>query len=143
MPEPTLGTTIGNYDIYVVFVERGLSLLNKTGQLGFILPSKFLSTDYGVSLRTLLSERSVVDQIVDFGHSQVFSDATTYTCLLFLNQTHPKKIQLLRVQPNHLQGALVELELIPAASLGSDSWLFLNTQGQDLFKKLQAVSVCF
>ena len=120
MPEPTLGTTIGNYDIYVVFVERGLSLLNKTGQLG-----------------------SVVDQIVDFGHSQVFSDATTYTCLLFLNQTHPKKIQLLRVQPNHLQGALVELELIPAASLGSDSWLFLNTQGQDLFKKLQAVSVCF
>src|SRR6266581_1651849 len=110
----------GNYDIYVVFVEKGLSLLNKTGQLGLILPSKFLSTDYGVSLRTLLSQRSVVDQIVDFGHSQVFKDATTYTCLLFLNQTHPKKIQLLRVQPNHLQGALEEPELIPAASLGSD-----------------------
>ena len=131
----------GNYDIYVVFVERGLSLLNKTGRLGFILPSKFLSTDYGISLRTLLSEHSVVDQIVDFGHSQVFEDATTYTCLLFLNQTHPKRIRYLRVQPNHLQGALEEPELIPAASLGSDSWLFLNTQGQDLLKKLQAVSV--
>src|SRR5665647_2887843 len=28
----------GNYDIYVVFVERGLQLLNKKGRLGFILP---------------------------------------------------------------------------------------------------------
>jgi len=40
----------GNYDIYVVFVEKGLNLLNKTGRLGFILPSKFFSTDYGLFL---------------------------------------------------------------------------------------------
>ena len=33
----------GNYDIYVVFVERGLSLLNKNGRLGFILPHKFFN----------------------------------------------------------------------------------------------------
>jgi len=87
----------GNYDIYVAFVEKGLSLLNKTGSLGYILPSKFLSTDYGAALRTLLSERSIVDQIVDFGHSQVFEDATTYTCLLFLNQSQPKSVQYLRI----------------------------------------------
>ena len=31
----------GNYDIYVVFVEKGLNLFNKTGGLGFILPHKF------------------------------------------------------------------------------------------------------
>lgn len=30
----------GNYDIYVVFVEKALGLLNKTGRLGFILPHK-------------------------------------------------------------------------------------------------------
>ena len=29
----------GNYDIYVVFVEQGLSLLNKQGGLGFICPT--------------------------------------------------------------------------------------------------------
>ena len=33
----------GNYDIYVVFVEKGLSLLNKQGRLGFILPHKFFN----------------------------------------------------------------------------------------------------
>ena len=44
----------GNYDIYVVFVERGLGLLNPNGRLGFILPNKFSSTDYGAGLRGLL-----------------------------------------------------------------------------------------
>jgi hypothetical protein len=31
----------GNYDIYLVFVEKGFSLLNKDGVMGYILPSKF------------------------------------------------------------------------------------------------------
>ena len=130
----------GNYDIYVAFVEKGLSLLNKTGRLGYILPSKFLSTDYGAALRTLLSERSVVDQIVDFGHSQVFEDATTYTCLLFLNRLQPKSVQYLRVPPTRLQELPEQPVIIPAEAFGSDSWLFLNDQGQDLLKKLQAAS---
>lgn len=74
----------GNYDIYVVFVEKGLSLLNRLGRLGFILPSKFFTTDYGKNLRSLLSERKAVNQIVNFGHLQIFEQATTYTSLLFL-----------------------------------------------------------
>ncbi|MRR35860.1 restriction endonuclease subunit M, partial [bacterium] len=32
----------GNYDIYVVFVEKGLSLLNPRGRLGFICNTRFL-----------------------------------------------------------------------------------------------------
>ena len=75
----------GNYDIYVVFVERGLQLLNKSGRQGFIVPNKFFRTDYGEDLRRVLSDEKAVSKIVDFGHSQVFG-ATTYTCLLFLQR---------------------------------------------------------
>jgi type I restriction-modification system DNA methylase subunit len=131
----------GNYDIYVVFVERGLSLLNQHGQLGYILPSKFLTTDYGISLRSLLSELSVVDLMVDFGHSQVFRNATTYTCLLFLSHTQPETVQYLRVSPEHLHETLIQPKLIPSKLLGSTSWLFVDNQGQELLEKLQAVSV--
>jgi len=31
----------GNFDIYVIFIEKGLSLLNNRGLLGFIVPHKF------------------------------------------------------------------------------------------------------
>ena len=63
----------GNYDIYIVFVERGLGLLNTRGRLGFILPSKFFSTDYGEALRRLIVERKALSEVVDFGHSQVLT----------------------------------------------------------------------
>ena len=46
----------GNYDIYVVFVEKGLSLLNGKGRLGYILPHKFFNAQYGEPLRGLISK---------------------------------------------------------------------------------------
>jgi hypothetical protein len=74
----------GNYDIYVVFVERALSLVNTNGQVGVILPNKFFNAHYGQPLRELLSKGKHLCHVVHFGHQQVFANASTYTCLLFL-----------------------------------------------------------
>jgi hypothetical protein len=76
----------GNYDLYVVFVEKGLGRLNKDGRLGFILPHKFFNAQYGQSLRGLLARGNNLAEVVHFGHQQVFAVATTYTCLLFLKR---------------------------------------------------------
>ena len=76
----------GNYDIYVAFVEKGLSLLNHNGRLGFILPHKFFNAHYGVTLRAMISEGSHLAGLVHFGDKQVFAGATTYTCLMFLTK---------------------------------------------------------
>ena len=76
----------GNYDIYVVFVERALRLLNPRGRLGFILPHKFFNAQYGEPLRKLLAGGRHLAEIVHFGDQQVFHAATTYTCLLFLDR---------------------------------------------------------
>ncbi|MBU2226593.1 MAG: Eco57I restriction-modification methylase domain-containing protein, partial [Proteobacteria bacterium] len=72
----------GNYDIYVVFVEKGLSLLNAKGRLGFILPHKFFNAQYGEPLRNLLAKGKHLSEVVHFGDAQIFTGATTYTCLL-------------------------------------------------------------
>ncbi|MBI5892921.1 MAG: N-6 DNA methylase, partial [Deltaproteobacteria bacterium] len=77
----------GSYDIYLLFIERALSLLRKGGVAGFILPNKFMVSDYGEGLRKLLSSEQAVWKIVDFGDAQVFEGATTYTMLLFLQKT--------------------------------------------------------
>jgi hypothetical protein len=87
----------GNYDIYVVFVERGLSLLNKSGKLGFILPNKFFNAQYGQPLREVLSGGKHLEHIVHFGDQQVFSNATTYTCLLFLGNAGNKACDVIKV----------------------------------------------
>ena len=64
----------GNYDIYVVFVEKGLTLLNPHGRLGFILPHKFFNAQYGAPLRGLLTEGKHLLGVVNFGDEQVFEE---------------------------------------------------------------------
>ncbi|MBV6476308.1 MAG: Type IIS restriction enzyme Eco57I [Rhodocyclaceae bacterium] len=83
----------GNYDIYVVFVERGLQLLNGKGKLGFILPHKFFNAQYGEPLRGLIAEGRHLTHVVHFGHQQVFDGATTYTCLMFLGAAPSRTIR--------------------------------------------------
>ena len=73
------------WDIYLVFVEKGLSLLCAGGRLGYILPNKFLNSRVGANLRQLIADGRHLECLVHFGALQVFATATTYTCLLFLN----------------------------------------------------------
>jgi Eco57I restriction-modification methylase len=67
----------GNYDLYVVFVERGLSILNKNGRLGFILPHKFFNAQYGEPLRKVIADGKHLTEVVHFGDQQVFAGAST------------------------------------------------------------------
>lgn len=89
--------TKGNYDIYVVFAEHALSLLNTQGKLGYILPHKFFNSQYGAPLRQVLSQSQYVSHVVHFGAQQVFAGATTYTCLLFLDKAGCAKCWYVKV----------------------------------------------
>ncbi len=76
----------GNYDIYALFVEQGLKLLKPGGILGFILPHKFFQAAYGQGLRKLIAEQKALMEVVNFRDNQIFEQASTYTCLLFLQK---------------------------------------------------------
>lgn len=76
----------GNFDIYVVFMEKCLSLLSNDGLLGFIMPHKFWKTKYGDGLRKIIADGKHLKSIVDFGDQQVFKGATTYTAVHVLSR---------------------------------------------------------
>jgi len=128
----------GNYDIYVVFVEKGTKLLNGNGVLGFILPHKFFNAKYGEPLRKYLTEGKYLSKIVHFGDQQVFSGSTTYTCLLFLHKKEKNKIEFDRVDN------LIDWKLKDKSKKGNISlkeftekeWNFVIGDEAILFKKL-------
>jgi hypothetical protein len=128
----------GNYDIYVVFVERVLSLLNEKGKLGYILPHKFFNAKYGESLRSLLSEGKHVSQIVHFGDQQVFAGATTYTCLLFLNKAVSENFVMSRVVnlDEWRKDGNAEKGEISASRVTADEWNFSFGRKSLLLDKL-------
>ncbi len=129
----------GNYDIYVVFVEMGLSLLNQHGHMGYILPSKFFATDYGESLRKIISDKQAISRIVDFGHMQVFERATTYTCLMFLSGSPQPTLDYTKVVlPQELTEQIKFRRL--TNSIRDPSWLFADAVSSTLSKKISACS---
>lgn len=80
-------TAYKQYDLYILFIERGLTILNINGNLHFINPNKFFSADYGFMLRKeILSKYSII-QIHDLSQLKVFENALTYPCLLQIKKT--------------------------------------------------------
>ncbi len=88
----------GNYDIYVVFIERALELLASTGLLGFITPHKWWQAKYGEGLRKIVADRKHLHSVIDFTDQQVFRGSTTYTAVQVLGkQPHSGSVDCARV----------------------------------------------
>ncbi|MCZ8117811.1 MAG: Eco57I restriction-modification methylase domain-containing protein [Microcystis sp. LE18-22.4A] len=80
----------GNFDIYLPFVEKSLSLLNSHGIVDFIMPSLWIYNEYGKPLRSLMIKSHYLLRFLDFGSTQVFIDATIYTaCQQFSKRPRP------------------------------------------------------
>lgn len=76
----------GAFDLYALFVERGLQIINPAGIVNFIMPVKWTNAAFGKGLRSLLADK--VSKIINFGAYQVFN-ASTYTALQwFMPQSH-------------------------------------------------------
>lgn len=133
----------GNYDIYVVFVERGLGLLNKNGLLGFILPHKFFNAKYGESLRELIAKGKHLSRVVHFGHQQVFEGAATYTCLMFLDKAGTDHLEFSRTSDliSWQNSNESDEGSIPSEKITKDAWNFVVGPAAHLFEKLDAVPV--
>jgi hypothetical protein len=86
------------FDKYFLFLEQGINLLADDGILGYIVPSKFTKVGAGKKLRELLTDKEYLHSIVSFGANQVFTDKTTYTCLLILNKKPQKTFQYAEVR---------------------------------------------
>jgi type II restriction enzyme, methylase subunit len=92
----------GSYDIYALFMEKGFKLINKKGLVSFILPHKFLITDFGSGIRKFFVEKRAVESLLHFGSELVFSEASTYTCIVTLSKKNKEKILFKKVNPNKI-----------------------------------------
>lgn len=132
----------GNYDIYCLFVEKGISLLNENGKLGFILPNKFLLAEYGEILRRILKEQNLVDKIISFGDKQVFEGAITYTCLLFLSNVKKTKIKYYELNSDDIKNELFNVQTkdfieTPYTFISDAVWVFQNSCVKNLMKSIE------
>lgn len=128
------------FDKYFLFIEQGLNLLTDDGTLGYIVPSKFTKVGAGQKIRELLTQKGYLHSIISFGANQVFSDKTTYTCLLILEKQPQKSFsyteiknlkdwRLRNVKPEELQTEYIK-------DFSSDVWLLLPNKLKNVLNKI-------
>ncbi|OCL85002.1 Type IIS restriction enzyme Eco57I [Arcobacter porcinus] len=126
----------GNYDLYVLFMEQSFKMLNKTGKLSYILPHKFLISDFGSGIRRFLSENKAVESLLHFGSEMVFEDASTYTCIINLSHNN-EKLHFKSISPNDIFNPS-EYDSISYENLNSDKW---NLTSNDISKVLEKINL--
>ncbi|MDA9261429.1 Eco57I restriction-modification methylase domain-containing protein, partial [Planktomarina temperata] len=128
-------------DKYALFVERSLTLVLDDGRLGFIIPHKFMTIQVGRALRRLLTDNSLLEDVVHFGAQQVFGKrAANYTCLLILDKQGPETVSVEHVEALDAwrYGALGVRQDIPTGELTGEPWQFANAATRELFERVRA-----
>lgn len=76
----------GKLEMYILFYEVCISMLNKDGKLGFISPNTFFRNTYHQDFRNYLIEENLISAIYDFKNFKIFPEADTYTCICVLDK---------------------------------------------------------
>ena len=80
----------GQYDLYMLFIEQALDLLNEGGRVAFSLANSFLRTDSGRIVRGYIAANACVEEIVEFEDPKTYDDAATQIALLRLRKVRPR-----------------------------------------------------
>jgi len=126
----------GSYDIYALFMEKGFKLINKKGLVSFILPHKFLITDFGSGIRKFFVEKRAVESLLHFGSELVFSEASTYTCIVTLSKKNKEKILFKKVNPNKIS-EIFKWDKMDYNLLSNKNWDLQSEEIYNLIKKLK------
>ena len=137
----------GMADLYVYFVRLGMKLLKPGGTLTYILPSHWLRTSYGEGLRRFLKTKRI-DALINFGDLPVFSEATTYSCILSVQEKPAaKSLRAMEVDrlefPQGLSAYFNEnLFDVPTSTLADDdSWKILDAETLVLLNQMKAIGI--
>lgn len=77
------------FNLYGLFIERTIKILQDGGRFGFIIPSAFLANSQYRELRKFILENFAISEMVNF-EGGVFKDATVETLILLMVKGSPK-----------------------------------------------------
>jgi hypothetical protein len=100
----------GTYDIYILFMEKGINILKQRGLLTFITPNKYLSAKYGSAFRDFINNNAKISQVVDLSAIRVFEEAAVYPIISIIENTREQKQSITALLPRHRNIAQFNLQ---------------------------------
>ena len=137
-------TFIKTGDVYCLFYEKGNMLLKNKGVLAYITSNKWMRAKYGQSLREYFINNVNILTLIDFGDSQIFESATTYTCInIFLKEKSGKKTSVWDLSKTY--EAHTSLESMLDENKGcegvfnEDSYIIVPTEQAEIKNRIESI----
>jgi hypothetical protein len=140
----------GQFDLYILFIERAIGLLAPDGWLGFSVSNTFLRSETGRVLRRLIAEKCQVHDLIEFEDPKIYPDAVIQIALILLQKTSLREdgrhvwirgkgelAQKLAALASASAHASVETRALPPAVIRSDRWSFLSAEETDLLTRIK------
>ncbi len=137
--EAVFVSATGNYDIYVLFMEKCHNLINSNGIVSFILPHKFLVSEFGTGIRKFFKNMGSLSQIIHFGSELVFQDASTYTCICSIQKRKTDTLLYASISPSQLLNSF-DFQKINFEQLQDDKWELSRFKNERIFKKISGLN---
>lgn len=126
------------FDKYYLFIERAITLLNKGGRVGYIVPHKFFIVKGGRKLRNFITRNTSIDKVIHFGVTQLFPNRSTYTAIIVLYNEHKDSIEFSRIDN------LTSIDVFDTApvisynkkNFSSAPWVFVSEKAEQLFDRI-------
>ncbi|MDR1923519.1 MAG: Eco57I restriction-modification methylase domain-containing protein [Planctomycetaceae bacterium] len=88
----------GNWDLFVIFIERATQLVRDYGMVSMIVPNKLFASKYSVDARLLLADKNLMS-IADYSKVKVFESADVYPCVFVLENSNAcGDVKIIRMQ---------------------------------------------
>lgn len=85
-------TLYQKWDLYVVFVELGIKLLNNNGIEAMIIPYPFTNQGYALKCRDYILNKNSLIEISDLSDVKVFKNATVQNCIIFVEKKMTRSV---------------------------------------------------
>lgn len=124
----------GSTDIYIAFFELGYYLLKKDGYLGFITPNTYVKTSAGKALREFIRRKNILDTLIDFGHNQIFDNATTYALITILHKNH--ETEYFNLFKGNANQEIEFIDKVKISNLDDDNWILASN---DILERIRFI----
>jgi type I restriction-modification system DNA methylase subunit len=145
-----------NFDLYIIFIERGLEWLKQNGKFGFITSNQFMIREYGKMLRKFILENSKILHIIDFARTKIFQDVTNYPTIIVFEKVKatPNTFKFIRVKKEkenlvndiflkfrnrEFYSEHFDIFEIEQDSLSDKPWIFTPKVEKSLWNRLQKI----
>ncbi|MBW8001316.1 MAG: N-6 DNA methylase [Planctomycetes bacterium] len=144
----------GQFDLYMLFIEKAIELLVDQGYLSMSVSNTFLRSESGRTLRKLIAEKCTVNEIVEFEDSKLYPNALVQIAAITLQKTiagnTTKHVfvkgrgglrrKLSRID-KHDDNTFLQTRSLPVAACASENWNLRSESEVNLLHKIESIGI--